>query len=102
MVYKNERREMDSKRFKLDTTINLTHIFTTIGLIVTVASGWADVKTILAKHEERLNGVEVRNNRNDTMLQSQFSDIKNDIRSLNNKIDYVLDYRPLPNWKGRK
>lgn len=102
MINTKERREMESKRFKIDTTVNITHILTTIGLVIALFSWGADIKTMVARHEDRLNYADTRSDRNDLRNQAQFNELKNDIKELRLDIKkYALEPGPLPNYKGR-
>lgn len=97
-----ERRTIESKRFKIDTTVNIAHILTTIGLVTAIFTWGADVKSMLVKHDAQIASLEAAGGRNDMYVQDQLRELKIDIRSLGAKIDYMLEYRPLPNYHGKK
>lgn len=96
-----ERRELESKRFKIDTTVNIAHILTTIGLVTAIFTWGSDVKVMLVKHETEISSLQQVNGSNDQRMQMQIAELRTDVRSLSSKIDYMLEYRPLPRIKPK-
>lgn len=102
MALPKDRREIENKRFKIDTTVNIAHILTTIGLITAMFTWGSDVKSMLVRHETQILSMQVDRERTEVLRQSQFGELKADIRSLSSKFDYMLEYRPLPNYQQGK
>jgi hypothetical protein len=97
-----ERREMESKRFRIDTTVNIAHILTTMGLVTAIFTWGSDVKSMLTKHETEINEIRVSRTASQVQLRQDISDLKTDIRTLSAKVDYYLEYRPFPTYNPKK
>lgn len=97
-----DRRSLEQKRFKIDTTVNITTIFTMLGVLTAIFTWGSDIRAMVVRHETQIAELYSLNTRNDEFQRTQFSELKTDIRELNNKIDYMLEYRPLPNYGHRK
>ena len=97
-----ERREIESKRFRIDTTVNIAHILTTIGLVTAIFTWGSDVKSMLTKHETEINEIRTARASSQLQLRQDISELKTDIRSLSAKVDYYLEYRPLPNYNSKR
>lgn len=68
----------------MDTTVNITHILTTIGLIVTLFTWGSDVKEMLARHDEAITSLKDAQIRDGT-------DVKQQLLELNRKIDRLIE-----------
>ncbi|MBF0170804.1 MAG: hypothetical protein HQK87_06925 [Nitrospinae bacterium] len=101
MAEQKDRRELENKRFRIDTTVNIAHILTTIGLVTAIFTWGSDVKAMLVKHETEITSLQNANGYNDQKMQMQISELRTDVRTLSSKIDYMLDYRPLARIKPK-
>ena len=97
-----ERRDMDNKRFKIDTTVNVAHILTTLGLVTAIFTWGSDVKSMLAKHDVEIAEIKQNNSHNNNLIQSRLDDLKIDIRALSEKVDYSMKWQPFPTYKENR
>lgn len=84
MTTEEKRDDLESRRFRMDTTVNITHILTTIGLIVTLFTWGSDVKEMLARHDEAITSLKEAQIRDGT-------DVKQQLLELNRKIDRLIE-----------
>lgn len=49
-----DRREIDSRRFRIDTTVNVAHILTTIALVGSILSWGSDMKAAVQRHDSEI------------------------------------------------
>lgn len=75
---------LETRRFRMDTTVNITHILTTIGLIVAIFSWGGEVKSTLIKHDGDINYLKEAHRDNTR-------EVKEELRELNRKIDKLVD-----------
>jgi hypothetical protein len=80
----NDRREIEKARFRIDTTVNLAHILTTVALVVSIISWGSDLKSTVLKHEGDI--VEIKASMRD---DRQF--LREELRDINRKIDKLVD-----------
>lgn len=77
---KTERRDLDMKRFRFDTTLNVTHLFTTLGVIYALLSWGGDMKTAQAVQESTVQSMKAdRDRERAETLQA--------LRDINKKLD---------------
>jgi len=75
-----DRRTLDKNRFRMDTTITITHVLTTLGMVYAVLSWGGDMKTEQAVQSNKLHGLQVAQERERTeTLQA--------LRDINKKLD---------------
>lgn len=79
-----ERRERDESRFKIDTTINIAHILTTVGLIVMLFSWGTDVKTTVATNTSDISHLKFERAR-------EIAEVKAGVHELNLKLDRLIE-----------
>ena len=85
MEYKDtERRELDEKRFRIDTTVNVAHILTTLAMITTVMVFGFDMKAMVQKHESDI--ADIKQSRRDTQAL-----LRGELQELNRKIDRIAE-----------
>lgn len=80
----NSQVELERRRFRMDTTINVSHIVTTIGLIVSLFVWGSDVKEMLARHDTSIQTLKEGQSRLD-------SSVREELRELNRKIDRLIE-----------
>jgi uncharacterized protein (DUF2164 family) len=75
-----ERREIDKTRFRLDATINVAHILTTIGMVYALFNWGSGVNAAQAVQESKIQTIRADRERDRAeMLQA--------LREINNKLD---------------
>lgn len=79
-----DRRDLDQRRFRLDATVNITHILTTIGMMVAFFSWGTDIKNKLVQHE-----VEISNLRSNS--QATTLEVRESLREINAKVDRLIE-----------
>lgn len=79
-----EKEDLETRRFRMDTTVNITHILTTIGLIITMFTWGSDVKEMLARHDEAIESLKSSQERTD-------NDVKQQLLELNRKVDRLIE-----------
>lgn len=81
---KLDRRNLDGNRFKIDTTVNIAHILTTIGMIVALFTWGTDVKTALATNRSEIDHLKTERTR-------EARELRDSIHELNIKIDRLIE-----------
>lgn len=81
-----DRREIDKTRFRIDTTVNLAHILTTVGLIVAILSWGSDLKAMVQKHESDI--VEIK-----LTLRDDRQILREELREMSRKIDKLIEQK---------
>lgn len=85
MEYKDtERRELDEKRFRIDTTVNVAHILTTVAMITIVMVFGFDMKAMVLKHESDI--ADIKQSRRDTQAL-----LRDELQELNRKVDRIAE-----------
>lgn len=82
----DDRREIDKKRFRLDTTVNIAHILTTVGMMIALFSWGADVKTALSNHSIEINNIKTERDR-------VYAETRESLTQINSKIDRLIERR---------
>jgi len=82
----NDRREIDKARFRIDTTVNLAHILTTVGLIYAVLSWGSDLKSMVMKHESDITEIK-------STLRDDRQFLREELREMSRKIDKLIDQK---------
>lgn len=83
-IDESDRRTLDQKRFRVDTTINVAHILTTIALVMSIFSWGTDLKATVLRHNSEID--EIKNN-----LREDRSVVRDELREINRKIDKIAD-----------
>lgn len=83
----NEMGREGRSIFTVDTTVNIAHILTTVGMIVALFAWGTDVKTTIAT-----NMSEISHLKEERIRESQ--ELKESIRALNIKIDRLIERSP--------
>lgn len=81
-----DRREIDKARFRIDTTVNLAHILTTVGLIVAILSWGSDLKSMVQKHEADI--VEIK-----MAMRDDRQILREELREMSRKIDKLIEQK---------
>ena len=79
-----ERRTIDQTRFRVDTTINIAHILTTIALVLSIFSWGSDLKSTVQRHESEIQAV-TRDVREDRGI------LREELREINRKMDRIVE-----------
>lgn len=79
-----ERRDLESRRFRLDATINITHIITTVMLIFALFKWGAGIEAMLMRHDVTIDTLKDRQMQiaNDTQAQ---------LLEVNRKLDRLIE-----------
>ena len=80
----NDRREIDKARFRIDTTVNLAHILTTVALVVSIISWGSDLKSTVLKHDGDIADIKAT-------LRDDRAYLREELREINRKIDKLVD-----------
>ena len=51
----NDRRAIDKARFRIDTTVNIAHIPTTIAMVMAIFSWGSDLKSAVQRHDSEIS-----------------------------------------------
>lgn len=78
-----DRREIDRNRFKIDTTVNIAHIITTVVLMVSIVSWGADMKAMVQRHDSEIQDVK-------GALKDDRAILRDELREINRKIDKIV------------
>ncbi len=79
-----DRRDIDKKRFKLDATINIAHIFATLGMVFTLFNWGSGVNAAQAVHADRIETIKNDRARDRAETLQALSEI-------NRKLDRLAD-----------
>ena len=80
----HEAAHQNANKFTVDTTVNIAHILTTVGMIVALFTWGADVKTTIAT-----NTSEISHLKEERIRETQ--ELKESIRELNTKMDRLIE-----------
>lgn len=80
----SDRREIEKKRFRMDTTVNIAHILTTVGMMFALFSWGSDVKTAISNHTVEINYIKAERDRTT-------SETRESLREINAKIDRLIE-----------
>jgi TolA-binding protein len=80
----DDRRQIDQKRFRVDTTINIAHILTTVAMILAIFSWGSDLKATVQKHEFEIQDVK-------SNVRYDRDTLREELRELNRKIDKISE-----------
>jgi len=81
-----DRREIEKARFRIDTTVNLAHILTTMALVVSIISWGSDLKSTVLKHDSEINDL-----KNGLKEDRQY--LREELREISRKIDKLAGVR---------
>ena len=79
-----ERRDIDKKRFKLDASINIAHIFATLGMVFTLFNWGSGVNSAQAVQADRIETLKADRERDRTETLQALAEI-------NRKLDRLAD-----------
>lgn len=79
-----DRRAIDQRRFKIDTTVNIAHILTTIALVGSVLSWGSDMKAAVQRHDSDIAELKVS-------MREDRSVLREELREINRKVDRIAD-----------
>ena len=77
-------RQLEQTRFRIDTTINIAHILTTIAMVLAIFSWGSELKATVQKHEFEIADVK-------TNLRYDREGLREELRELNRKIDKISE-----------
>ena len=80
----DDRRDLDQRRFKLGTTIDVAHIIATLGLIASLFTWGSDIKNKQGQHD-----VEIANLKANAAATTQ--EVRESLRELNAKMDRLIE-----------
>lgn len=79
-----DRREIDQRRFRIDTTVNVAHILTTIALVGSILSWGSDMKATVQRHDSEIAELKL------TMREDR-AVLREELREINRKVDKIAD-----------
>lgn len=79
-----ERRHSGDKRLKLDTTIGIAHILTTIAMVVSMFTFISDMRTTIAINVMEISSLKAERTR-------EVKELKENIQLVSNKIDRLME-----------
>lgn len=79
-----DRRDIDKKRFRLDATINVAHIFATLGMVFTLFNWGSGVNSAQAVQAYRIETIKADRERDRAETLQALSEI-------NRKLDKLAD-----------
>lgn len=79
-----DRREIDQRRFRIDTTVNVAHILTTIALVGSILSWGSDMKATVQRHDSEIAELKLTTREDRTVLREE-------LREINRKVDRIAD-----------
>lgn len=79
-----DRREIDQRRFRIDTTVNVAHILTTIALVGSILSWGSDMKAAVQRHDSEIAELKLTMREDRTVLREE-------LREINRKVDKIAD-----------
>lgn len=80
----DDRRAIDKTRFKVDTTINIAHILTTIALVLSIFSWGSDLKSAVQRHDSEIAELKLTTREDRTILREE-------LREINRKVDKIAE-----------
>lgn len=79
-----DRREIDQRRFRIDTTVNVAHILTTIALVGSILSWGSDMKAAVQRHDSEIAELKLTTREDRSVLREE-------LREINRKVDRIAD-----------
>ena len=79
-----DRREIDQRRFRIDTTVNVAHILTTIALVGSILSWGSDMKAAVQRHDSEIAELKLTTREDRSVLREE-------LREINRKVDKIAD-----------
>lgn len=79
-----DRRAIDKARFKVDTTINIAHILTTIALVLSIFSWGSDLKSAVQRHDSEIAELKLSTREDRGILRDE-------LREINRKVDRIAE-----------
>ncbi len=81
--------EAPRKRVRFEPTINLGHVLTFVGFLMTIAAGWQAMSTRVALVEQRTSAIEQRSVEQENRLKESLGEIKADVRDIKRSVDEI-------------
>ena len=85
-----DRRELDSKRFRLDTTVSVAHILTTLALLFKLFEWGGSVETRFTHQGTQIEAIIAARAEAAKNTQQALVEIKTDVRQVNDKLDRLI------------
>ncbi len=79
-----DRREIDQQRFRIDTTVNVAHILTTIALVGSILSWGSDMNAAVQRHDSEIAELKLT-------TREDRSTLREELREINRKVDKIAD-----------
>lgn len=79
-----DRRTIDRARFRVDTTINIAHILTTVAMIMAVMSWGSDLRATVQRHDGEIADIK-QNMRDDRQV------LREELREIDRKIGKIAE-----------
>ena len=79
-----DRREIDQRRFRIDTTVNVAHILTTIALVGSILSWGSDMQAAVQRHDSEIAELKLTTREDRSVLREE-------LREINRKVDRIAD-----------
>lgn len=80
----NDRRAIDKARFRIDTTVNIAHILTTIAMVMAIFSWGSDLKSAVQRHDSEISELKITTREDRAILRDEF-------REINRKVDKIAE-----------
>lgn len=87
------RRSLDVRRFRFETTVTITHILTTLALLVKLFEWGGSVETRISSLQTESDYAKSARLEDEARVTRSLSDIKSDVHEVNSKLDRILIYR---------
>ena len=81
----------DERKLNFDPTINLGHLLTFVGFIVTIIIGWSTLDKRVVVLEESRKSQQTIDDRQDARSDERFSDIKEVLRDIKQTTEKISD-----------
>ncbi|MFZ6655946.1 hypothetical protein [Undibacterium sp. TJN19] len=82
------------RKVKFDGTINLGHLLTFLGFIVTGATAWMTLNTRVIVLEEARTTQHQIDLRQDTAIDNNQKTVREDLKEINQKLDRLIERKP--------
>lgn len=79
-----DRRDFDQRRFKIDTTVNVAHILTTVALVASIFSWGSDMKAAVQRHDSEIAELKLTTREDRSVLREE-------LREINRKVDKIAE-----------
>lgn len=79
-----DRREIEQRRFKIDTTFGIAHILTTLAMLFTIISWGTDIKSMVQRHDSEIAELKLTTREDRTVLREE-------LREITRKVDRIAD-----------